>query len=162
MVIKRREPSLPLNCFVRAVQSNCGFTLIELLIVVAIVGILATMAINGFSTFKEKANVARCSEEIRGLEKEIIAHATDKGTFPASLTEIGRQDLLDPWGRRYEYSLTLHRRNGPLLNSDFDLYSKGFNGGTAVSGGIHEVESSDDIIRADDGAFCGMAGRYGL
>jgi len=160
MEFKGAYSGLLLNRFVRTVRGKSGFTLIELLISLAIVGMLATMAINGFSAFKEKANVAVCAEEVRGLEKEIVAHATDRGTFPANLTEIGRQDLLDPWGRGYEYSLTLHRNSGVLMNTDFDLYSKGFNGSTADS--IAAAESLDDIIRFDDGAFCNMAARYGL
>lgn len=158
--IKRGESGLRLNCFIRTVQSNRGFTLIELLIVVAIVGMLASIAISGFSAFKEKANIVKCSEEIRSLEKEIIAYATEQRTFPVNLTEIGRQDLLDPWGGHYVYSLTLHRRNVTLTNTDFDLYSKGFDGGSADS--IFDAVSLDDIIRADDGAFCNIAGKYAL
>lgn len=160
MVINREAPRLTLNHFARAVQCEDGFTLIELLIVVAIVGMLASAAMSTFSTFKEKANVVKCAGEIRSLEKEIIAYATENRTYPTSLTDIGRQDLLDPWGRRYEYSLTLHRRQGSLKNTDFDLYSKGSNGITADS--IVVTESLDDIIRLDDGSFCDMAGRYSL
>jgi len=157
MVINRQEIGLPLNRFVRT--NNRGFTLLELLVVVAIIALLAALAITQFAIFKEKARVARCSSELRSLEKEIIAHATDKNSFPADLTEIKRDNLLDPWGRPYVYSLTLHRINlVPLLNSDFDLYSKGIDGITANS----IVNAEDDIVRADDGAFCDIAARYGL
>lgn len=153
-------PCLPLNRFIPRAQSNRGFTLIELLIVVAIVGMLATVAISGFSSFKEKAYIARASEEIRSLEKEITAYATDKGAIPANLTEIGRQDLLDPWGRNYVYSTAVHRSYFAQKNSDFDLYSKGFDGASVDS--IVDAVSLDDIIRFDDGSFCNIANKYAL
>lgn len=160
MVINLSRFGLSLSHFERRVQSNRGFTLIELLIVVAVIGALATISMNAFQTIREKANVAKCSEEIRGLEKEITAYATDTGFLPTGLDKIGRQNLLDPWGRPYVYSLILHRRHPGLTNSDFDLYSKGFDGGTADS--IFAPVSEDDIIRADDGSYCGLAGRYVL
>ncbi len=148
--------------FVGTAQNNRGFTLVELLIVVSIIGVLATMAMVGFSEFINKAKVARCRSEIRNLEKEISAFATDQGKIPESLEQIGGQDLLDPWGSPYVYRDTAHlERTGPgLMNSDFDLYSKGPDGVTAPST-IDNV-SLDDIIRADDGAFCDMASRYAL
>jgi len=160
MVINRQENGLPLTRFVRTIQNSRGFTLIELLIVVAIIAILAALALSQFAIFKEKAKVARCSSELRSLEKEIIAYATDKGSFPPNLAEINRDNLHDPWGRPYVYSLTLHRINTapPCLNTDFDLYSKGSNGNTADS--IVDPLSLDDIVRVDDGAFCDMAERY--
>jgi len=160
MVIDHRDSGLRLNRFVRTVQSSRGFTLLELVIVVAIMAVLAAMAITGFSTFKEKAKVARCTEEIRSLEKEIVAYATDKGSFPANLTEIGRQDLLDPWGGNYVYRLTILRHYGVSMNTDFDLYSKGSDGNSADS--MADLLSLDDIIRFSDGSFCGVAGMFTL
>jgi len=163
MVSNRQETGLPLNRFVRPIQNSRGFTLLELVLVFAIISVLAAFAITQFADFKEKARIARCSSELRGLEKEIIAYATDKATFPTGLDEIGRDNLRDPWGRPYVYSLTLRRKlvaAPPFLNSDFDLYSKGVGGLTADS--ILDPDSLDDIIRADDGSFCDIAGRYGL
>ena len=158
MAIKRQEAVLPLNRFVRTIQNNRGFTLIELVIVVAIIAVIAAMAITQFAVFKEKARISRCASELRGLEKEIIAYVTEKGTYPPNLDEINWTNLSDPWGRPYVYSLTLHRKFVvPLLNSDFDLYSKGADGITADS----IVDTDDDIVRADDGAFCDLASRYG-
>jgi general secretion pathway protein G len=117
------------------------------------------MALLGFQDFMDKTKISRAAEEIRGLEKEIIAYSTDKATYPAGLVDIGRQDLRDPWGNSYEYHPPGNRHNGALLlNTDFDLYSAGPNGLSADL--ISDPDSDDDIIRADDGSFCAMANRY--
>jgi general secretion pathway protein G len=162
MDINRKEPDLALGRFVRNAQNNRGFTFVELLVVTVILGILALIGINGFTTFKDKARVARCSSEIRGLEKEIIAYVTEKATYPASLDDLGRGGLKDPWGNSYEYHYPPGNRHkgAYLLNTDFDLYSKGPDGIYADL--ISDPVSADDIIRADEGSFCDMAIRYSL
>lgn len=169
MEINHGKFKLELNRFVRTVQCNRGFTLIELLVVAVILGVLSAMALSAFSTFREKAKVARCSEELRTLEREIIAYSTDK-VF-TGLADIGRQDLKDPWGNNYVYvaapaaGLPQPRYFAtdveiPPLNTDFYLYSKGADGRTADR--ISGPDTDDDVIRANDGAFCTVAIKYGL
>jgi general secretion pathway protein G len=160
--INSKEFNLELNRFDRKVQYNRGFTLVELLIVVAIVSLIATMALLGFQDFMEKTKISRAAEEIRGLEKEIIAYSTDKATYPAGLVDIGRETLKDPWGNSYFYSQTPGtRHNGAFsLNTDFDLYSTGPDGLWADL--ISDPLSVDDIIRADDGSFCAISIKHGL
>lgn len=132
----------------------------------AIVAILASLAISSFATFKELARVARCCEEIRSLEREIAAYATEKGELPLNLTAINRQDLKDPWGNTYHYYPAVlpagpanfgpNNRlgtSGPI-NTDFDLYSLGASG--AFDPSINVNDSQDDIIRANDGSFVGQ------
>jgi prepilin-type N-terminal cleavage/methylation domain-containing protein len=159
------EPGLNLNRFVRSLQDNRGFTLIELLVVVAIIGVLSTMVSTLFVEFRDKTRVARSAEEIRGLEKDIIAFASEKGSFPLDLAEVGRSGQKDPWGNLYVYYPILltaipavtSRGN---LNSDFDLYSWGANKLSPAS--IADPDSDDDIIRAGDGSYTGTVIRYGL
>jgi prepilin-type N-terminal cleavage/methylation domain-containing protein len=170
--INRKELNPELNRFVRKAKYNRGFTLIELLVVVAIVGILASLAMAGYTEFTGKAKIARATEEIRGIEKQIFAYATDQNhpTIPATLDEIGRQYLKDPWGNNYVYAVAPPSGSPqpryfstdtetPPLNSDFYLYSKGPNGTSADS--IIDNDSLDDIIRASDGAFCALSSKYG-
>lgn len=163
---------LPLNSTENRTTSNSGFTFLELLIAMAIVAILASLAISSFATFKELARVARCCEEIRSLEREIAAYATEKGEIPPDLATINRQDLKDPWGNPYHYypaALPVDITNaGPnnrintagTINSDFDLYSLGATG--AFDQSINADDSKDDIVRANDGSFVGQAKDYGL
>jgi general secretion pathway protein G len=55
-------------------------------------------------------------------------------------------------------SQTRKDKNLVPLNSDFDLYSKGPDGESvpALTAGV----SRDDIVRANDGAFIGVAADY--
>ena len=87
----------------------CGrpraFTIVELLMVMAILGILATMSIPLFSQYRNKAKSGASASEIRTLEKSIIAHALDKGSLPATLADAGINQL-DPWQRPYVYTVS--------------------------------------------------------
>jgi general secretion pathway protein G len=44
------------------------------------------------------------------------------------------------------------------LNTDYDLYSRGKDGKSQPS--ITNALSLDDVIRANDGAFLGLAAKY--
>jgi|SRR6185369_4601237 len=159
MGITRRKPNPSLTPFVRITQSNDGFTLLELIMVTAILAALAFAALGGIAGFREKAKISRAAAEIRGLEKDIINYATEKGTYPTSLHVSGMIALIDPWGNEYEYRLVPARTCVDTINTDFDLFSKGPNGDFVDS--ITEPVSKDDIIRGNDGSFVGLADKYG-
>lgn len=144
------------------VQSNDhGFTLIELLMVCAIIGVLATLSINGYQIVRERAKHGRCMGEIYTLSKDIIAYAAERGTYPPNLAAVGRVGLMDPWNHPYVYSVTPGRTNiGTPINTDFDIYSVGPDGDSADS--ITDDVSLDDIIRGNDGTFVEQASKYFL
>jgi general secretion pathway protein G len=91
--------------------------------------------------------------------------------LPASLAQINFGNILpltDPWGNPYQY-LPLYGRpanqndarkdhNLHPINTDFDLYSMGPDGESKKP--LQNAQSRDDIIRANDGAFVGVASTY--
>jgi general secretion pathway protein G len=146
-----------------------GFTLIEIMMVVAILSTLSAIAIPAYSIYREKAMVARAVSEIKTLSQEIAGYSSNnEGGLPTSLNAIGRAGLLDPWGNLYQYLnyATVSGAGGGIrkdrnlhpLNSDYDLYSKGKDGLSQAQ--ITAPFSQDDIIRANDGRFIGLAANY--
>jgi general secretion pathway protein G len=93
---------------------------------------------------------------------------TDPG-LPDSLAVLGYGNLLDPWGHPYQYlkiaggdvngkgKLRRDRFLNPL-NTDYDLYSLGPDGDSKTN--LNAKESRDDIVRANSGAFIGVASDF--
>ena len=80
-----------------------GFTLIEVMIAVAIVGVLASIAIPNYIKYKDKARIVVAITDMKFLEKEIMKFGAENEDLPDNLSVIGKDNLLDPWGRPYEY-----------------------------------------------------------
>jgi general secretion pathway protein G len=144
-----------------------GFTLIELMVVIAIIGTMSAIAIPAYQGYIEKARIAKAIAEIDIMQGEIVAYQTDKGELPDTLNDIGRANLLDPWKNPYQYyNFTDDTGKGKMrkdrfmvpLNTDYDLYSMGKDGKTKPP--LTAKDSHDDVIRANDGRFIGLASEY--
>jgi general secretion pathway protein G len=144
-----------------------GLTLVELMIVVALIGVLAAIAIPAYASYRERIDRATAMQDIKILQALIKEHEITTGSFPASLAEIGNGSKLDPWGRAYSYvDLTTIQGNGKArknrklnpINSDFDLFSAGKDG--VFKSQLTQKDSLDDIVRAEDGAFVGLASDF--
>lgn len=62
---------------------NCrGFTLIELLIVVAIIGVLASIAIPQFLTYQRKALNAQAISDLKNVKTSLEAFFQDIQHYP--------------------------------------------------------------------------------
>ena len=62
-----------------------GFTLIELLIVIAIIGILATVMMASLIKAKKKAYTAKASAELRNMAIGMKMHLIDYADYPADV-----------------------------------------------------------------------------
>ena len=145
-----------------------GYTFVELLVTIVVLGILTAIAVPAGSNHVNKARIARAIAEIRGLEKDITAYKLNNETLPDTLNEAGLGTLKDPWGNSYEYlriegvvKLQGEARKDRFLvpvNSDYDLYSKGKDGESRAP--FNSSKGRDDIVRANDGGYVGLASEF--
>lgn len=144
-----------------------GFSLVELMIVVGIIMTLAAIAVPSFSQARDAARLTKAVGDIKTLETDIFTYVVSSGDLPGTLTDIGRADLLDPWRHAYVYTnyANVAKKNQIRkdrfihpMNSDYDLFSAGVDGQWKAP--ITAKESHDDIIRANDGAYVGLASQY--
>lgn len=69
-------------------QRENGFTLLELIVVIAIVGILATIAMPAMKDVPRRANEAVLKTNLRTMRDVIDQHYGDKGKYPTSLQSL--------------------------------------------------------------------------
>lgn len=144
-----------------------GFTLVELLIAMAVMMTIVAIAIPNMMSAMDQAKIARAVGDIHALEGDIALYDTMNGKLPNSLADVGRDYMMDPWGHPYAYfNHTNAKGKGQMrkdrflvpLNSDYDLYSMGKDGKS--SSPITAKNSQDDIIRASDGSYIGLASNF--
>ena len=70
-------------------RQDKGFTLIELMIVVAIIGILASLAISAYQTYTIRAQVAEAINMAGGAQVAVVDAYNNSGEPPADRTEAG-------------------------------------------------------------------------
>jgi len=134
--------------------------------VLAVIGILASIAVVLYYNYTYQAQIARAVADIAVISSEISTFETMNERLPNDLGEIGRAAFRDPWGNPYQY---LNFALGPLgqqrkdhalvpINTDFDLYSMGRDGASQPP--LTASASRDDIVRANDGQYIGLASQY--
>ena len=151
----------------RARHACAGFTFLELLIVMAVAMTIAAMAIPSMQNAILSARVSRSVGDVRTIGQAALGFYAQNGAAPNTLTDIGYDQQVDPWGNAYQYlgftaaTTTSQMRTdsfGVPINTFFDLYSMGADKATATS--LASPESQDDIIWANDGTYLGLASNY--
>jgi general secretion pathway protein G len=97
------------------------------------------------------------------MQQEITEFQLLNNRLPTSLAEIGRGADRDPYGRPYAYlshdgipdSQKRQDRFLVPVNTDYDLYSTGTDGLSVIP--FTGAEIRDDVARANDGGFVGLA-----
>jgi general secretion pathway protein G len=75
-------------------RSQSGFTLIELMIVMAIIGILATLAIPSYVSAIKHAREAVLKEDLHVMRAAIESYTMDKNKAPQSLDDLVQSGYL--------------------------------------------------------------------
>jgi len=155
-----------------------GFSVVEILIAALIIGILASICTPRYLAALEAARLTKAVGDIKAIEKDVQIYFVLHSCFPGTLTDIGQDKIIDPWGHAYVYNVLAPKRGtcpacnaicasaGQArkdrslvpINSDFDLFSMGKDG-TSV-GPLTAAVSQDDIVRGSDGGFVGLAADY--
>jgi general secretion pathway protein G len=150
-----------------AARKASGFTMIEMMIAMVIVGVLVAIALPSYQRYQQRVRIDQAQRDIVTLSTALKLYWEDARAYPPSLAAAGLGAPLDPWGNPYRYlDLTPASARGQArkdqalvpINSDFDLYSMGPDGQSVPP--LTALESKDDIVRANNGVFVGVASDY--
>ena len=134
-------------------DSESGFTLIEVMVVIAIIGIMATLIVPRIMSKPDEARVIAAKQDISTIVQALKLYRLDTGRYPT--TEQGLQALMsrptsepipqnwktdgyldrlpkDPWGYSYQYL-------NPGQHAEIDVFSYGADnkaGGTGFDSDI--------------------------
>jgi general secretion pathway protein G len=145
-----------------------GFTLLELIMALIVIGVVTALAISTYSSYVKRTRNSVAMRDIGRIQLAVDRYALNHdGATPPDLGAVNMAGLADPWGHEYVYlSFAGLRGTGAMrkdrnlvpINTEYDLYSKGADGATAAP--LTARASRDDIVRANDGAFIGLAADY--
>ncbi len=99
-------------------RGHGGFTLIEVLLVVAILGILATVVVVNFGGRQEGAMIRAARASIAAISTAVDVYEVDTGRYPPNLQALVQSDgspnwrgpyirgglPVDPWGQEFQFS----------------------------------------------------------
>jgi len=150
-----------------------AFTVIELILSLVILAAVSTLAVIVFAGVMDRVRNNQAITDIRLIENYIVRFQNQEGGLPDSLAETEAGTIRDPWDRPYQYTnladapknasgkpMVDHRKDRFLnpINTDYDLYSSGKDGESRAP--LTAKHSRDDIVRAGNGSFVGLAEEY--
>jgi len=131
-------------------KKQTGFSLIEVMVVIAIMGLLASLILPNVLGAGEQANRQKAKTDIVALENALAQYRLDNGLFPT--TEQGLEALVneptsEPAPRNYRRGGYIKRLPKDPYGSDYLLLSPGENGDVDIfSAGEDRQPGTDDDI----------------
>jgi general secretion pathway protein G len=121
-------------------RDDAGYTLLELLVVMGILAVLTAIATPQLMGYFGKAKTQSAQIQIQSIGTALELYYMENGSYPSQSVGLKAlvdappeathwngpylkkaQNLLDPWGRPYQYSY-------PAANGDYVVYSLGPDG----------------------------------
>jgi general secretion pathway protein G len=140
----------------------------ELMMALIVLGVVTALAVSSYARYATRSRNAVAIRDLGRIQLAVDRYVLNHdGATPPDLDAVGMGGLVDPWGNPYRYlSFTGLKGKGAMrkdhslvpINTDFDLYSMGPD--RASSPPLTARHSRDDILRANDGAFIGVASDY--
>jgi general secretion pathway protein G len=121
-------------------HSQSGFTLIELMIVMAIIGILATLAIPSFVVAVKHAREAVLKEDLQTMRSAIDSYTMDKQKAPQSLDDL----IQDGYLKSVPEDPMTHSKDTWVTDSSEAMYSL-----DETEPGINDVHSGSEATGSD-------------
>lgn len=95
-------------------SNKAGFTLVELLLVVAILGVLATVAVMNLGGMGEEARIKATQSDIAEIQVAVSTYEVRTGKYPSAIDDLTKEingqkglldvtSLTDKWGTKYAY-----------------------------------------------------------
>lgn len=131
-----------------AVRRQAGFTLLELIIVIAVIGILATIAMPSLKDLPRRAKEATLKQTLHTFRDLLDQHYADKGHYPSSLMVLVEEGYLrdlpvDPFTGSSETWVEVYEELDPdAIPAETELPEDG-------APGVWDVHSGAEILSLD-------------
>jgi general secretion pathway protein G len=147
-------------------RKSLGFTLIEIALTLGLITVLAAVALPSYVSYRNRVLSKQAAQQIAAMGASIELYWQNNRAYPSALADAHLDGAKDPWGRLYVYyNVDANGKGGARkdkalnpINTDFDLYSVGADGKTSSQ--ITQKFSLDDVIRASNGKFAGLASDF--
>lgn len=103
----------------KRIKKQQGFTLVELLVVVAIIGLLSTLAVVAFNGARMKARDVKRVTDVKQIQTALALYFSDEDTYPAASGTASSTFIASPL--KGPNSLTTYMKNVPSNPTSVDV-----------------------------------------